>query len=273
MPWRANRTSAGWEGSGRRSRRRIWTFFVATLTIAGVPGLAAFFSKDAIKAAVFHAEFEAIPWMPKLLYAVALFTAGLTAFYMFRLLGLTFWGRFRGTPEEESRIHESPRSMTVPLIVLAVLSVVSGWIGIPIVHGGNRIGEFLKSIRLPIVGLSEKEHHASLSIEFALMGAAVAVAAIGMYLAYTWYVKGEGRTPAKLAAEWPGVYKTVSNKYYVDEAYDRVFVRGLALGGRQPPVGGGCDGRRPHPERRERDHEGSFVDRGRPSISTSSTGS
>ncbi len=98
-------------------------------------------------------------------------------------------------------------------------------------HGGNRIGEFLKSIRLPIVGLSEKEHHASLSIEFALMGAAVAVAAIGMYLAYTWYVKGEGRTPAKLAAEWPGVYRTVSNKYYVDEAYDRVFVRGLALGG------------------------------------------
>jgi len=207
------------------------TFLVATLTIAGVPGLAAFFSKDAIKAAVFHAEFEAIPWMPKLLYAVALFTAGLTAFYMFRLLGLTFWGRFRGTPEEESRIHESPASMTVPLIVLAFLSVVSGWIGIPIVHGGNRVGEFLKSIRLPIVGLSEKEHHASLTIEFALMAAAVAVAAIGMYLAYAWYVKGEGRTPAKLAAEWPGVYKTVSSKYYVDEAYDRVFVRGLALGG------------------------------------------
>jgi NADH-quinone oxidoreductase subunit L len=207
------------------------TFLIATLTIAGVPGLAAFFSKDAIKAAVFHAEFEAIPWMPKVLYAVALFTAGLTAFYMFRLLGLTFWGRFRGTPEEESRIHESPASMTVPLIVLAFLSVVSGWIGIPIVHGGNRIGEFLKSIRLPIVGLSEKEHHASLTIEFALMGAAVAVAAIGMYLAYTWYVRGEGRTPERLAAQWPGVYKTVYNKYYVDEAYDRVFVRGLALGG------------------------------------------
>ncbi len=143
----ALRRRAGHAADGR-ARARIpttyRTFLVATLAIAGVPGLAGFFSKDEIKAAVFHAEFAAVPWMPKLLYAVALFTAGLTAFYMFRLLGLTFWGRYRGTPQEESHIHESPRSMTVPLIVLAILSVVSGWVGIPIVHGGNRIGEFLK---------------------------------------------------------------------------------------------------------------------------------
>ncbi len=207
------------------------TFLIATLTISGVPGLAAFFSKDAIKAAVFHAEFEAVPWLPKVLYAVALFTAGLTAFYMFRLLGLTFWGRFRGTPETEAHVHESPASMTVPLVILAALSVVSGWIGIPIVHGGNRIGEFLKPIRLPIAALHEKGHHASLSVEFALMGAAVAVAAIGIYLAWSWYVKGEGRTPSRLAGEWPGVYRAVSNKYFVDEAYEKVFVRGVALGG------------------------------------------
>jgi len=207
------------------------TFLVATLTIAGVPGLAAFFSKDAIKAAVFHAEFAAVPWMPKLLYAVALFTAGLTAFYMFRLLGQTFWGRYRGTPQEESHIHESPKSMTVPLVVLAILSVASGWVGIPIVHGGNRIGEFLKPMRLPIAGHAETAHHASLTVEFALMAAAVVVAAIGMYLAWSWYVKGEGRTPERLAAEWPGVYRAVSNKYFVDEAYEKVFVRGVALGG------------------------------------------
>ncbi len=207
------------------------TFLIATLTIAGVPGLAAFFSKDAIKAAVFHAEFEAVPWLPKLLYAVALFTAGLTAFYMFRLLALTFWGRFRGTPEQESHVHESPKSMTIPLIVLAILSVASGYVGIPIVHGGNRIGEFLHSIRLPIAGRHEEAHHASLSMEFALMAAAVVVAGIGMYLAWSWYVKGEGRTPERLAAAWPGVYRAVSNKYFVDEAYDKVFVRGAALGG------------------------------------------
>jgi NADH-quinone oxidoreductase subunit L len=207
------------------------TFLVATLTIAGVPFLAAFFSKDAIKAAVYHAEFAAIPWLPKVLYAVALFTAGLTAFYMFRLLALTFWGTFRGTPEQASHVHESPATMTVPLIVLAFLSVVSGYVGIPIVHGGNRIGEFLKPIRLEIAGRHEATHHAPLSVELALMGAAVAVAAIGIYLAWSWYAKGDGRVPAALAQRWPGVYRAVSNKYFVDEAYEKVFVRGVALDG------------------------------------------
>jgi NADH-quinone oxidoreductase subunit L len=207
------------------------TFLVATLTIAGVPFLAAFFSKDAIKAAVFHAEFHAVPWLPKVLYAVALFTAGLTAFYMFRLLTLTFWGRFRGTKEQEHHVHESPSTMTIPLIVLAFLSVVSGYVGVPIIEHGDRIGEFLRPIRLPIAGLEEATHHAPLSVELGLMAAAVAVASIGIYLAWSWYSKGEGRTPARLAAEWPGVYRAVTNKYWVDEAYEKVFVRGVALDG------------------------------------------
>ena len=207
------------------------TFLIATLTIAGVPLLAAFFSKDAIKAAVYHAEFASIPWLPKVLYAVALFTAGLTAFYMFRLLALTFWGKFRGGAEQEAHIHESPRTMTVPLIVLAVLSVVSGYVGVPIVEGGNKIGEFLKPIRLEIAGRHDAAHHAPLSVELALMGAAVAVASIGIYLAWSWYAKGEGRVPARLAEGWPGVYRAVSNKYFVDEVYEKVFVRGVALDG------------------------------------------
>ena len=207
------------------------TFLVASLTIAGVPFLAAFFSKDAIKAAVYHAEFAAIPWLPKVLYGVALFTAGLTAFYMFRLLALTFWGSFRGTKEQEIHVHESPATMTAPLVVLAFLSVVSGYVGVPILEHGNRIGEFLKPIRLPIPGSHEATHHAALSVELALMAAAVAVAGIGIYLAWSWYLKGEGRTPALLAARWPGVYRAVSSKYFVDEAYDAVFVRGVALAG------------------------------------------
>jgi NADH-quinone oxidoreductase subunit L len=211
--------------------RTYRTFLIATLTISGVPFLAAFFSKDAIKAAVFHAEFHAIPWLPKVLYAVALFTAGLTAFYMFRLLALTFWGRFRGTKEQEAHVHESPSTMTIPLIVLAFLSIVSGYVGVPIIEHGDRIGEFLRPIRLPIAGMPEAVHHAPLSVELALMGAAVAVASIGIYLAWSWYAKGDGRTPARLAQEWPGVYRAVTNKYFVDEAYDRVFVRGLALDG------------------------------------------
>ncbi len=218
-------------GLAKKIPKTYWTFFVATLTISGVPFLAAFFSKDAIKAAVFHAEFEGAPWLPRLLYAVALFTAGLTAFYMFRLLTLTFWGPFRGTKEQEHHLHESPASMTLPLVVLAVLSAVSGYVGVPIIEHGDRIGEFLRPIRLPIAGLPEKTHHAPLSVELALMAAAVAVAAIGIYLAWSWYHRGEGRAPARLAEAWPGVYKTVSNKYYVDEAYEAVFVRGLALGG------------------------------------------
>jgi NADH-quinone oxidoreductase subunit L len=218
-------------GLASKIPRTYRTFLIATLTISGVPFLAAFFSKDAIKAAVFHAEFAAVPWLPKVLYAVALFTAGLTAFYMFRLLALTFWGHFRGGAEAEKHIHESPATMTIPLIVLAFLSVVSGYVGVPILEGGNKIGEFLHSIRLPINGRPEAVHHESLSVELALMGAAVAVAAVGIYLAWSWYAKGEGRVPDALAQRWPGVYRAVENKYFVDEAYDRVFVKGLAIGG------------------------------------------
>jgi len=218
-------------GLATKIPRTYWTFFIATLTISGVPFLAAFFSKDAIKAAVFHAEFQAIPWLPRLLYAIALFTAGLTAFYMFRLLTLTFWGPFRGTRHQEEHVHESPSTMTVPLMVLAFLSIVSGYVGIPIIEHGDRIGEFLRPIRLPIAGLPERVHEAPLSVELALMAAAVAVASIGIYLAWSWYHRGEGRVPARLAEQWPGVYRAVTNKYFVDEAYERVFVQDLALGG------------------------------------------
>jgi NADH-quinone oxidoreductase subunit L len=116
-------------------------------------------------------------------------------------------------------------------MVLAFLSVVSGYVGVPIIEHGDRIGELLRPIRLPLAGMPEKSHHAPLSLELSLMAAAVAVASVGIYLAWSWYSKGEGRTPARLAEQWPGVYRAVSNKYFVDEAYDRVFVRGLALGG------------------------------------------
>ena len=218
-------------GLASKISKTYWTFLIASLTIAGVPFLAAFFSKDAIKAAVFHAEFTSVPWLPRVLYAVALFTAGLTAFYMFRLVALAFWGRFRGTSEQEAHVHESPPSMTVPLMVLAFLSIVSGYAGVPILEHGNRIGEFLSPVVLPIAGLPARVHHAPLSVELALMAAATVVAGLGIFLAWSWYLKGEGRVPARLAARWPGVYRALANKYYVDEAYERVFVRGVALDG------------------------------------------
>jgi NADH-quinone oxidoreductase subunit L len=218
-------------GLGFKIRTTYITFLIATLAISGVPLLAGFFSKDAILAAVFEADFTQAAWLGKALWAAALFTAGLTAFYMFRLVALTFWGTFRGTKELEDHIHESPRTMTVPLVILAALSVVGGYVGIPIVRGGDKIGEFLSPILLPLAGAEVHAHSTALSQEMLLMGASVVVAFGGILLAFFWYAKGNGEVPARLAREWPGVYRAVANKYYVDEFYNEVFVEGLTKGG------------------------------------------
>ena len=221
-------------GLALKIRTTYRTFLVATLAIAGVPLRAGFFSKDAILASVFEAHFASGPaWLPRVLWIAALLTAGLTAFYMFRLVSLTFWGTYRGPAEGEKTIHESPRSMTIPLVILAFLSVVGGYIGIPLVRGGDRIGEFLAPMLLPLAGTHGEEHHATVSLELLLMGASVAVATAGILIAIRWYGQGAGETPQKLAQAWPGVYKAVVNKYYVDEFYNRVVVEGLAKGGGQ----------------------------------------
>jgi NADH-quinone oxidoreductase subunit L len=218
-------------GLARRIPITYVTFLIATLAIAGVPLLAGFFSKDAILAAVFEARFPQAPWLPRLLWSAALFTAGLTAFYMLRLVSLAFHGRFRGTPEQEAHVHESPKSMTVPLVILAFLSIVGGWIGIPILHGGNRIGAFLSPVIPALAGEHAAEHHPAVSLEIALMAASVGAAMVGLLLAWLWYAKGEGRIPATIAARFPRLYRLVANKYSVDEFYDAVFVEGLAKGG------------------------------------------
>ncbi len=206
------------------------TFLVATLAISGVPLFAGFFSKDAILAAVFEAKLEGLPWLPRALWAAALVTAGLTAFYMFRLVSLTFYGEFRGTAEQAAHVHESPRTMTVPLIVLAALSVLGGYVGFEMVEWGNRIKPFLSPIVPPLGAHAEAGHHA-LTRELLLMAGSVAAAGLGIFLAISWYVKGKGRAPERLAQGFPGIYKTLSNKYYVDEVYEAVFVEGLAKEG------------------------------------------
>jgi NADH-quinone oxidoreductase subunit L len=218
-------------GLSFKIRTTYTTFLIATFAIAGVPFLAGFFSKDAILAAVFEAHFAQAPWLGKTLWAAALLTAGLTAFYMFRLVALTFWGTYRGTKDQESHIHESPRTMTVPLVVLAFLSIVGGYVGLPLVRGGDKIGEFLSPILLPLAGQSAAEHAAAPGLEVALMAASVGVATVGFLLAFFWYAKGNSEVPSRIAAAVPGVYRTVLNKYYVDEFYDSVFVEGLAKGG------------------------------------------
>jgi NADH-quinone oxidoreductase subunit L len=206
------------------------TFLTATLAISGVPLFAGFFSKDAILGAVFEARFEGFPWLPRALWGAALATAGLTAFYMFRVVSLTFYGSFRGGPEQAAHIHESPRTMTVPLLILAGLSVLGGYVGFELVEWGNQIKPFLSPIVLPLATHVAEEHHV-LARELLLMAASVAAAGLGIFLALSWYKKGEGRVAEALAERFSGVYRVLSNKYYVDEAYEAVIVEGFAKDG------------------------------------------
>jgi NADH-quinone oxidoreductase subunit L len=198
-----------------------WTFLIATLAIAGIPPLAGFFSKDAILAGVFEHDHS-------VLWGIGLFTAGLTAFYMFRLVSLTFEGGFRGTPEQEHHVHESPPSMTVPLVILAVFSVVGGWVGLPKVLGENadKFGAFLSPILLPLaLTLETGEHGLAGGTEWLLMGVSVAAAVTGLLIARNWYVRQQGRPAARLAASFPGLSRLVADKFRVDELYDVLIVR------------------------------------------------
>jgi NADH-quinone oxidoreductase subunit L len=145
---------------------------------------------------------------------------------MFRLVSMTFHGEFRGTPEQEHHLHESPRTMTIPLIALAVLSVVAGWIGLPVVFGenANRFAAFLKPILLPLSGLEAASEGLSHATEWTLLGLSVAVASAGVLLGLSWYARDGGRTPARIAAALPGIYALVADKFRVDELYARIFV-------------------------------------------------
>jgi len=200
------------------------TFLVGTLAIAGVPGLAGFFSKDAILAGAFAAH-------PSL-WAVGLLTAALTACYMLRLLLLAFAGDFRGTAEQRRHLHESPAVMTVPLVVLAAGSVLAGYLGKVPFTPLDWLGRFLEPVIVPLgVALTapvESAHH-DIGQELLLVGASVAAAAAGLLVA--WRVWGRGRGPAgdeALARRSPGLHRLLAEKYRVDELYDRALVRPLA---------------------------------------------
>ena len=161
----------------------FWTFFVATVAISGIPPLAGFVSKDAILAASFNAR--------PLLWAIGFITAGMTAFYMFRLVFLTFFGESRVPPEVEHHIHESPRSMTVPLMILALLSVVGGWIGWPESLGGkDYFARFLDPVIAKqaevVAAIPEAAVHTT---EYELMAVSVLVALIGIGLAWYFYLR------------------------------------------------------------------------------------
>jgi NADH-quinone oxidoreductase subunit L len=194
-----------------------WTFLLATIAISGIPPLAGFVSKDAILAASFNAR--------PLLWAIGFVTAGMTAFYMFRLVFLTFFGESRVPHDVEHHIHESPRSMTVPLMILALLSVVGGWIGWPESLGGSdHFAKFLDPVIARhaevIAAVPEATQRAS---EYELMAASVLVGLIGISLAWFFYLR-RPRIPGTLAARSGGLYRLLYNKYYVDQIYDAMFV-------------------------------------------------
>jgi NADH-quinone oxidoreductase subunit L len=208
------------------------TFALAALAIAGIPPLAGFFSKDEILWKAFANDVGHPGAFPLMLWGIGTLTAVMTAFYMFRLVFLTFFGKSRMDPEVEHHVHEAPRSMTVPLILLAALSVAGGWVGIPALLGKpvgipNALEHFLEPVFRPVVAASPVEH--SHALEFGLMAFSVGLAALGIWIAYRFYLQRPS-IPGRLAERFRGAYQLVYNKYYVDEAYDAVFVEGPVMG-------------------------------------------
>jgi NADH-quinone oxidoreductase subunit L len=209
---------------GLRSKIPVtfWTFLFAALAIAGFPGLAGFYSKDEILWRTFAAG-------KTFLWALALLTAGLTAFYVFRLVFLVFYGESRVDKKVAAHVHESPKVMTVPMGILGLLSVIGGYIGVPKILGGNNWIEHYLDGSLgwhsPEAAIAETAH-ASAGTEWALLIASVIVALAGIALAYVFYVR---RTdlPARVAKSLGGLYTLVYNKYQVDEFYMAVVVNPL----------------------------------------------
>jgi NADH-quinone oxidoreductase subunit L len=210
------------------------TMLIGCLAIAGFPFLSGFFSKDEILWSAFR-----IGGYGQLVWAIGFATAGLTAFYMFRLYHMTFSGAFRGTAEQARHVHESPRTMTVPLVVLAGGAVLAGYLGVPHVLGqfvgvGNAVEHFLEPTLEPAQATLAAHvftHPAhGTGLELGLMAGSVAVGLLGIFLGRHFY-KVRPAIPERLAATFAGPHRVLLNKYYVDEAYGAVFVRGAALGG------------------------------------------
>jgi NADH-quinone oxidoreductase subunit L len=200
------------------------TFLIATIAIAGFPPFAGFFSKDEILASAL-----ANPYFPKpfnvFIWILGTVAALCTAFYMFRLVFLTFFGGFRGTHEQEHHLHESPATMTIPLIVLAFLSVVGGaLLGWPHHHF---LARFLKPVFAEIHGVPEAQYEISASLEYGLMFVSTAIAALGAWLAYSRFYKRGLAADAEFAENRPGLAAALENKWYIDELYDRIVVRPL----------------------------------------------
>jgi NADH-quinone oxidoreductase subunit L len=201
-----------WHMGGLRSKIKVtfWCMLFGTIAIAGFFPFAAFFSKDAILFAAFNSEHGG-----KALYAVGLFAAILTSFYMFRLVWLTFFGKNR-YDEHHVHVHESPKNMTVPLMILALLSLTGGWFAFPALWGGK---DYFTDFLSPVFGSGEIAGGEALhALELTLSGVAVVAATVGLLVAWRMYSKDVKR-PAEA-----GLHKLLYNKYYVDEIYQAAII-------------------------------------------------
>ncbi|RME30695.1 MAG: hypothetical protein D6800_01645 [Candidatus Zixiibacteriota bacterium] len=200
-----------------------WTFLMATLAISGFPFFAGFFSKDEILWQAFSSPHHG-GWI---FWAIGFITAGITAFYMFRLLYMTFHGEERMDAETKKHIHESPRSMTFPLTVLGILSVIGGFVGMPRVFGvTNAFEHWLEPVMghesAAVAGVAENSHGDGL--EWGLMIASVVLVLIGWLVArYLYNLKPSVAT--RLREQFSGLHNLLVNKYFVDEIYAAAVVR------------------------------------------------
>ena len=243
----------------------FWVVTIATIAIAGIPPFAGFFSKDEILGAVFHS-----PYGGPVIWAIGVLTAGLTSFYMFRLWFMTFFGEYKpdadlgdahvlatsssaaahGADAHASNhghddhghggVHESPWVMLAPLVILAALSFVGGWVGVPQFMGGhNEVEHFLAPVMespavtgeqpasaVRVLDPSSRPEEKPTNEEWLLAGTSVAAALIGLFFAYLLYYKRPG-LPDRITAKMHGIYMMVLHKYYVDEGYGAIFVKPL----------------------------------------------
>jgi len=195
------------------------TFLVSTIAISGIPLFSGFFSKDEILWWSFGSTNG--HWMLWLLGAGA---AGMTAFYMFRLVFMTFFGEQKTDPRAKDHIPESPFTITIPLMVLGFGAVVGGYIGVPAILGGaNRFHHFLEPVFGHALELNHIHAHGTHATEYTLMAISVAIAIVGIFIAWVMYIRNP-ELPGKFVARFEGVHRVIFNKWYIDELSDFLFV-------------------------------------------------
>jgi NADH-quinone oxidoreductase subunit L len=190
------------------------TFMLGTIAIAGIPPFAGFFSKDEILASLYHHD--------PIMWALAILGSALTSFYMFRVFILTFYGEFRGTEKQAHHLHESPITMTLPLIILAVFSVGGGLINLPHFAGGNEFLAHWLAPLLPEAGEAGEVNFLSLE-----GGAPLLAAFLPAFLAI--YLFGMQKSVPSEDGEISGIQKVIYHKFYIDELYDVLFVKPIAF--------------------------------------------